>query len=182
MTEKAVSLLSSNGYREVLSQHRPSAAAGEHVAGIQGTALPAIRPRGIQEEIPASGGGVVPRAAVHTRHSAGLAALGHTGARHAGPLWMQIKRMFNVPMLVFMDDVLIFARSREQLTDIYVYLENSLGIDYRLRMNLGKTQTGRFATDRVDFCGWEFCGGYARISEKKKKPFIDRLYTLSGPS
>ena len=30
------------------------------------------------------------------------------------PLWLQIKKMFNVPMIIFMDDVLIFAQNKEQ--------------------------------------------------------------------
>lgn len=48
--------------------------------------------------------------------------------------------------------------------DIYTYLENELNENYKLRMNLSKTYTGRFASNTVDFCGWEFSGGYARIS------------------
>lgn len=72
------------------------------------------------------------------------------------PLWLQIKKMFNTPILVFMDDILILAKSQEQLTDIYIYLENSLAENFKLKLNLSKTITGRFASTGLNFCGWEF--------------------------
>lgn len=66
-----------------------------------------------------------------------------------------------------MDDVLIFAQDQEQMTDIYVFLENELSLNYHLKLNLNKTETGRFATKSFDFCGWEFTGEYVRIKQKK---------------
>ena len=91
------------------------------------------------------------------------------------PLWLQIKKMFNVPMIVFMDDVLIFAKDREQMTDIYVFLENELSMNYHLKLNLNKTNTGRFAAKSFDFCGWEFTGGYVRIKQSKMDAFLKRI-------
>lgn len=84
--------------------------------------------------------------------------------------------MFDVPMLIYMDDILIFARTQDQVTEIYVFLQNYLDEQYTLRLNLAKTVTGRFARDRVDFCGWEFTGGYARISPAKVSGFLERLH------
>ena len=91
------------------------------------------------------------------------------------PLWLKIKKIFNVPILVFMDDVLIFAKSQEQLTDIYCLMENELQENYKLSMNPAKTHTGRFANSTTNFCGWEFKGGYARIKEIKMRLFLQRL-------
>lgn len=92
------------------------------------------------------------------------------------PLWLLIKKMFDVPMLIYMDDILIFARTQDQVTEIYVFLQNYLDEQYSLRLNLAKTVTGRFSRDKVDFCGWEFSGGYARISPAKVSGFLERLH------
>lgn len=92
------------------------------------------------------------------------------------PLWLLIKKMFDVPMLIYMDDILIFARTQDQVTEIYVFLQNYLDEQYTLRLNFSKTVTGRFSRDSVDFCGWEFTGGYARISPAKVSGFLERLH------
>lgn len=99
------------------------------------------------------------------------------------PLWLELKRRYGVPFLVFMDDLLILGRTPDQVASVYAFLEETLWRDYGLRLNLNKTLSGRFADGRFDFCGWSFAGGYARISPKKEEAFLRRLKTedaLSG--
>ena len=91
------------------------------------------------------------------------------------PLWLDIKALFHVPMIIFMDDILIFAKNERQAEDIYLFLFNRLAEDYGLEPNIGKTVSGRFAGKQFDFAGWRFAGGYARISDAKMKAFMERF-------
>lgn len=91
------------------------------------------------------------------------------------PVWLEVKRQFGVPLLVFMDDVLVCCRSKEESSEIFVFMQNLLAEQYALELNPGKTCSGRFATDRVEFCGWSFAGGYALVSENKATGFLDRI-------
>jgi hypothetical protein len=96
------------------------------------------------------------------------------------PVWLQLKKQFKAPFIVYMDDLLVMGESPEQLREIYAFLLNTLLADYDLNLNLAKTQSGRFSRDSVDFCGWRFAGGYAAISEEKLTAFKERLATLAG--
>ncbi|MDR1919229.1 MAG: hypothetical protein LBQ65_06245 [Tannerellaceae bacterium] len=95
------------------------------------------------------------------------------------PVWLQLKKQFKVPFIVFMDDVLVMCESAEQVNEVYAFLVNTLLGDYELNLNLAKTRSGRFSRDTVDFCGWRFAGGYAAISEEKVEAFKERVATLA---
>jgi hypothetical protein len=91
------------------------------------------------------------------------------------PLWLQLKRQFRVPFIVFMDDLLVMAENPSQLNEIYRFLVNTLLADYDLSLNMEKTKSGRFSRESVDFCGWHFAGGYASVSPEKAEAFKTRL-------
>lgn len=91
------------------------------------------------------------------------------------PIWLEIKRRFNVPILVWMDDVLVLGRDAGEIADIYQCLENRLALDYKLHLNTDKTVSGRFASTAVEYCGWSFAGGYARIAPDKTDAFRERM-------
>ncbi len=91
------------------------------------------------------------------------------------PLWLDIRTMFQVPMIVFMDDILLFAKNERQANEIWLFLINRLAEDYGLEPNLTKTVSGRFAGKSVDFAGWHFAGGYARITDDKMNAFMERF-------
>jgi hypothetical protein len=90
-------------------------------------------------------------------------------------MWLSIKRAFDVRFLVFVDDILILGANTQTLEDVYIYLENALANDYSLQLNASKTHSGRFASQTVSFCGYEFAGGYARVTAKKIEAFKQRL-------
>ncbi|GAB6119373.1 reverse transcriptase domain-containing protein [Dysgonomonas termitidis] len=91
------------------------------------------------------------------------------------PVWLEVQRRFRVPFIVFMDDVFICTESQEQAAEVYAYLQNTLSFSYDLDLNAEKTQSGRFSDKAVEFCGWRFAGGYARISDAKVSSFKERL-------
>lgn len=91
------------------------------------------------------------------------------------PVWLEIKRELGVPVIVYMDDVLVMCRTEADTLAVYGHLERRLSLDHDLRLNPKKTSAGRFATDRVDFCGWTFSGGYATVSEAKYAGFRERI-------
>lgn len=91
------------------------------------------------------------------------------------PLWLEIKRRYHLPLLVFMDDILVCTRSEQQSSEIYAFIIGYLHRNYELEVNIGKTVSGRFATNPVIFCGWRFAGGYSGISEQKRQEFKERI-------
>lgn len=91
------------------------------------------------------------------------------------PVWLEIKRRFNVPLLVWMDDALVLGRDPGEIADIYQCLENRLALDYDLHLNTDKTLSGRFSSTTVEYCGWSFAGGYARITQDKADAFRKRM-------
>jgi len=91
------------------------------------------------------------------------------------PLWLEIRNRFSVPFIVFMDDILLFARNERQVAELYEFLLIRLDEGYDLELNMEKTRSGRFAGTSFDFCGWHFGGGYARISDEKTKAFMERF-------
>ena len=91
------------------------------------------------------------------------------------PLWFDIKRLFGVPFIVYMDDVIFCCKTREEYSDLYTHLNSHLKCYFDLSLNVKKTQAGRFASDAVTFCGWKFSAGYVRISEPKIEAFKERL-------
>lgn len=94
------------------------------------------------------------------------------------PLWLRIKRLYGVPLLVYMDDILICTQDERQSAEIYAYLDRCLWEDYGLELNREKTCSGRFASVTATFCGWQFAGGYARISPGKVEAFRGRIREL----
>jgi hypothetical protein len=91
------------------------------------------------------------------------------------PLWMDLRARFQVPFIVFMDDILLFAQNERQTSEMWAFLCNRLADDYGLEPNLNKTISGRFADTAVDFAGWNFAGGYARIANEKLNTFSERF-------
>lgn len=91
------------------------------------------------------------------------------------PIWLEIKRRFNVPILVWMDDVLVLGRDAGEIADIYQCIENRLALEYDLHLNMHKTVSGRFASTTVEYCGWSFAGGYTRIAPDKSDAFRERI-------
>lgn len=91
------------------------------------------------------------------------------------PLWLDLKRRYHVPFVVYMDDVLVLCEDEHACAEIYAFISNRLHEDYSLSLNLNKTVSGRFSRQRVVFCGWNFSGGYANISMEKVASFKERF-------
>lgn len=91
------------------------------------------------------------------------------------PVWLEIKKKFNVPFVVFMDDMLFFTRNQSEREYLWQYINNKLHNNYQLELNLQKCTSGRFGNTSFDFCGWDFAGGYTRISETKLMLFKQRM-------
>lgn len=91
------------------------------------------------------------------------------------PLWLELKRRFGVPLTVYMDDVLVCCRDREEGAEVYGYLVRRLGEDFDLTPQYGKTSSGRFSDTALTFCGWRFAGGYAGIDPSKVEAFRARV-------
>jgi hypothetical protein len=91
-------------------------------------------------------------------------------------LWLQVKRRFGVPFIVYMDDVLICTADENQSMEIYAYIGNYLQINYELDLNTFNTSSGRFSRNSVEFCSWRFTGGYAVIAEEKLVAFRQRMH------
>ncbi|GHV39041.1 hypothetical protein FACS1894179_03350 [Bacteroidia bacterium] len=91
------------------------------------------------------------------------------------PVWLEVQRRFKTPFIVFMDDVFFCTESQDQAAEIYAYLQNTLSCFYDLDLNAEKTQSGRFSDKAVEFCGWRFAGGYARVTDAKLEAFRTRL-------
>ena len=91
------------------------------------------------------------------------------------PMWLELKRRFGVPLLVYQDDVLVCTADEYQSMEVYAFIERSLHNRYGLEVNTRKTVSGRFSTDSVSFCGWRFAGGYAGISQEKVEAFKARV-------
>jgi hypothetical protein len=96
------------------------------------------------------------------------------------PLWLQMRRTFDIQLLVYADDVLFFCKSQEVCGRVFIFLHNRLFQDYDLQLQAEKTQSGRFSENEVDYCGWNFKGGYSRISRVKTEAFKERLATETG--
>ncbi|MDR2358625.1 MAG: hypothetical protein LBD87_02325 [Prevotellaceae bacterium] len=94
------------------------------------------------------------------------------------PLWLAVKRKYKVKLLVFMDDVLILCKERYMLHEIWPFISKRLSADLGVSLNLDKTKGGRFAGSRVEFCGWSFAGGYARVAEQKFNEFKQRIAAI----
>lgn len=91
------------------------------------------------------------------------------------PLWLAVKRKHKVKLLVFMDDVLVLCKEPYMPRDIWTFLSARLSVDLGVALNLDKTKSGRFAGSKVEFCGWSFAGGYARVTEQKLNEFKQRI-------
>ena len=91
------------------------------------------------------------------------------------PLWLEVKRTYHTPLLVYMDDALIFCRSEQQAARLYGLIEARLWYNYKLKINTTKVQVGRFSRKKLQFCGWEFAGGYAHISPAKIESFKEKI-------
>lgn len=96
------------------------------------------------------------------------------------PLWLELRRRFDVPVMVFMDDVLVCCRDPQQCVEAYAFLENRLHDDFDLAINTDKSVSGCFASDTFTFCGWRFAGGCAVVSDAKLAGFEERLRREAG--
>lgn len=105
--------------------------------------------------------------------------------RYLSPLvhWCEslpLRRRFDVPVMVFMDDVLVCCRDPQQCVETYAFLENRLHDDFDLAINTDKSVSGCFASDAFTFCGWRFAGGCAVVSDAKLAGFEERLRREAG--
>lgn len=91
------------------------------------------------------------------------------------PLWLKLAKTFDVRLMVYADDFIVLCKTKETCGDVFAFIHNTLLRDYDLQLQPKKTCSGRFATDEVDFCGWNFKGGYARISPAKTEAFGMRM-------
>ena len=94
------------------------------------------------------------------------------------PLWLELRRRFGVPLTVYMDDVLVCCRDREEGAEVYAHLVRRLSEDFDLTPQYGKTCSGRFADTPLTFCGWRFAGGYAGVDPSKVEAFRARVDAL----
>jgi hypothetical protein len=91
------------------------------------------------------------------------------------PIWLEIKKKFNVKFIVFVDDVLFLCKSDYDAREIWNYLSATLLNQWQLNLNTDKTYSGRFSKKAVTFCGWYFKGGYASIEQRKQEQFKERI-------
>jgi len=91
------------------------------------------------------------------------------------PIWLELKRKYEVKFIVFVDDLLVLCKSDYLARQVWDYLSATLQNQYQLKLNLDKTYSGRFAKKTVTFCGWYFSGGYARIEQRKYDLFKERI-------
>jgi hypothetical protein len=94
------------------------------------------------------------------------------------PLWMELIRLFHLPLIAGKDDLLVMAENPVQLNEVYQFIAGKLQTDFDLPLR--NTKSGRFARDTLDFAGWHFAGGYATISREKVEAFKDRLSKEAG--
>lgn len=92
------------------------------------------------------------------------------------PTLLALKHNYNVRIIVYADDILLFCKSDQDCRKVWHYLQESLSVNLDLRLNPAKTKSGSFSSQSVDFCGWSFRGGYARISTQKINHFKDRIH------
>ena len=91
------------------------------------------------------------------------------------PIWLQITREYHVKFIVFMDDILVLCKDENTARDVWHFLAESLDKNLKLQLNVTKTKSGRLSSTNVEFCGWCFTGGYAKISVSKYEQFKTRL-------
>lgn len=91
------------------------------------------------------------------------------------PLWLSLRRLHDVPLLVYMDDFMICAEDEARCAEIHAWVDRCLSELYDLELNRAKSRSGRFATGTATFCGWEFAGGYARIAAAKSEAIRERI-------
>lgn len=90
-------------------------------------------------------------------------------------LWLSLRRLHDVPLLVYMDDFMICAEDEARCAEIHAWVDRCLSELYDLELNRAKSRSGRFATGTATFCGWEFAGGYARIAAAKSEAIRELL-------
>lgn len=98
------------------------------------------------------------------------------------PLWLKFKQDFKNPFIVFVDDFLFFAKTPYECSQIYAFIENGLFDNYALQLNLNKCTSGRFSTEKFNFLGWSFRGGYAVIDDAKMEKFKEGFVAELGRS
>lgn len=98
------------------------------------------------------------------------------------PLWLKLKRNFKVPIAIYMDDILILSKSEQEINQIHQFLHNNLHHDYDLDLNVEKTQSGRFSTGKLTYCGWHFAGGSARVADPHIESFKSRIHDVVARS
>ena len=91
------------------------------------------------------------------------------------PVWLDLRQRFGLPLLVYADDIIVFCKTQEECGRVFAWLNNRLHEDYALSLQIDKTRSGRFASTSLDYCGWNFKGGYSRVSEKKVEAFKQRV-------
>ena len=91
------------------------------------------------------------------------------------PVWLDLRQQFGLPLLVYADDIMVFCKTQEECGRIFAWLNKRLHEDYALSLQIDKIRSGRFASTSLDYCGWNFKGGYSRISEKKVEAFKQRV-------
>ena len=96
------------------------------------------------------------------------------------PTWLYIKRRWNLPIAIYMDDVLILCESKHEISEIYEFLHNTLYAQFKLELNQDKTESGQFSNGKLNFCGWSVSGGYARVSEKHVEKFKTSFKELAS--
>lgn len=90
------------------------------------------------------------------------------------PFFLEEKSNIDVKCMVFADDVLLLGRNKKVLEDVYFRFVNHL-TDLNLQVNHNKVQSGRFASDVLDFCGFLFAGGTVGISDDKVEASKGRI-------
>ncbi|MDR3132675.1 MAG: hypothetical protein LBU42_01460 [Prevotellaceae bacterium] len=93
------------------------------------------------------------------------------------PVWLALKRRHreNVKLIIYMDDVLVLCREPGLSRSVWQMLSQKLYANLGVELNPDKTKEGRFAGSKIEFCGWSFAGGYARIAENKCRDFKQRV-------
>jgi hypothetical protein len=94
------------------------------------------------------------------------------------PTWLNVRRRYDVKIIVFMDDALIMCKDTSAARLVWQLLASDLKENLKLSLNSAKTASGRFGNTVVNFCGWSFAGSYTRIDKQKMERFKMRLSEL----
>ncbi|MBC7073793.1 hypothetical protein H5T58_00125 [Candidatus Parcubacteria bacterium] len=97
----------------------------------------------------------------------------------AGIYTLSLDLSLPCPFLRYCDDYLLFSKSKKNLEEILSKIILPHLEKLNLKLNFSKIQSGRFNIDKLSFLGFEFIGGYIRISPKGIENFKKKIVKIT---